>query len=112
MSGRGKEARKLVPFGGPSASERPVISFYIHPVRFESLLSRFQLSYLLLVALTLCLGLRDRISSRHKGSETQVFPRENDLFASIFIVQCVPIDSSIQLCKRYRYICVFALCPN
>lgn len=56
-------ARALVPFGDPSASERPVISFYIHPARFESLLSRFQLPYLSLAALTLCWGLRDRISS-------------------------------------------------
>lgn len=58
--GERKEARTLVLFGGPSASERPVISFYIHPIRFESLLSRF--SYLSLAALTLCWGLRDRIS--------------------------------------------------
>ena len=53
-----KEERKgawvPVPFGGPSASERLVISFYIHPTRFESLLFRFQPSYLLLTALTLC----------------------------------------------------------
>lgn len=42
---------------GPSASERPVISFYIHPAHDSSrCFSTFDSSYLSLMALTLFLG--------------------------------------------------------
>lgn len=47
-----KEREHEVPFEGPSASERLVISFYIHPARFEPLLFHFRPSYLSLTALT------------------------------------------------------------
>lgn len=85
VEGRGREeTRASGPFGGPSASERPVISFYIHPTRFEPLLFHFQPSYLSLTALTLCRGIARRNFLVIRDRK-QSFARENDSSLSILL---------------------------